>query len=313
VSKKYPDIVYTVTASAPRPKAAPAKPAPPGRTVLKPPAPPTGKRPKVLHLPEPVEKLNRASRRALLRVEARALYSMRDLVRRITLDLARDLSGLKGTPDLRRARALGAIRRTSTQIASAVEGHVLQARHLARDASADRLKPQLDALKKALLSAGVSPHRLPKIPLRAQATEDAAFAHMVGQSYGAAWSQAAISKTFEWQKRPELSLSAAIERTAAATDPRLRRIATSEVRSAFNSEHRAEAESLLEPGAEWRRYAFRRWDATLERTCQDCQKHHGEIVPLGQPFFGGDEPSLMHPNCRCIDTIFFFPMPSKAA
>ena len=74
---------------------------------------------------------------------------------------------------------------------------------------------------------------------------------------------------------------------------------------AFNEEH-AESMGALAKG-DWSRGVFRRWDATLERTCPACVAHHGELVPLGQPFAGGDEPAEMHPHCRCTDTIVYVP------
>jgi hypothetical protein len=53
---------------------------------------------------------------------------------------------------------------------------------------------------------------------------------------------------------------------------------------------------------------MRRWDATLDKKlCARCGAHHGEIVPIGKPFSGGDEPANMHPHCRCIDTIIVLP------
>jgi hypothetical protein len=263
------------------------------------------KRQKLQKAPPTWEKIHQTSRRAMLRTEGRALLALRKGVAGAIRELVYELHRYTGPADFKKAQALSSIKRTSDEIKRSLADQVLVARHAARDASALRVLAEIDEVGKHLAKAGLP--ALAKVPVRtvATSTADKVFADVVAESFAASWAQAALANTLAWEKTPELSLSAAIGRTIPLTDGRLRRIATSEVRTAFNLEHAEEISALTEPGAPWGRFLFRRWDATLERTCPACKVHHGEIVPLGQPFSGGDEPAHMHPHCRCIDTIVF--------
>lgn len=306
---KPPDVVYVVTATDPKAKKPPSSLGTERGRSLPPPPPkaPEGKRQKVEKLPAVWEAIHAGSRASLLRTEGRALLALRKTVIGIVGGLAREVDGFKGAPEARKAQTLAAIKRTATQISSAVEHQVFVARGLARDAGAARLKAEIEQLHKDLAKIGFDPAKLPKLPKRTEGHDDAAFAQSVAHSFASSWSKSALSRTLEWEKRPANSLSAAIDRTVNLTDGRLRRIARTEVRQAYNAEHTNATNRLLEPGAPWRRFVGRRWEAKLDRTCDRCFAHHGEVVPLGKPFSGGDEPANMHPHCRCIDTIVFLP------
>lgn len=48
---------------------------------------------------------------------------------------------------------------------------------------------------------------------------------------------------------------------------------------------------------------FKVWDAALDkRTCQTCERAHGLVVRIDEPFPAG-RPGGVHPNCRCVEQI----------
>lgn len=50
---------------------------------------------------------------------------------------------------------------------------------------------------------------------------------------------------------------------------------------------------------------FKSWDSDLDkRTCPVCERMHGTIVPIDEPF----QTSMpAHPNCRCMTTVIMLP------
>jgi hypothetical protein len=53
-----------------------------------------------------------------------------------------------------------------------------------------------------------------------------------------------------------------------------------------------------------------RWDTILEGACKACADLDGTLVHLGADFPDGNEPSEMHPWCRCIRTVLAIPADS---
>lgn len=101
-----------------------------------------------------------------------------------------------------------------------------------------------------------------------------------------------------------------VKGTAGLTEGRLRRIIATESAKSFNRSHAEWAKGLAKanPRSPWLGRVFRRWDARLDRTvCAVCESHDGEETQVGKPFKLGHEPGSVHPFCRCVSTIVFFP------
>jgi hypothetical protein len=129
---------------------------------------------------------------------------------------------------------------------------------------------------------------------------DDAMAHAAAQSLGVVWLQHALSRIVGRKPvDPSAALKARIERTVITENA-----------SAHSDEHRRAWVALRdqEPDAPWRTRVFRRWDARLDRrVCAVCLFHDAEETQIGKSFRQGHEPGSVHPGCRCMSTIVFFP------
>ncbi len=202
---------------------------------------------------------------------------------------------------------LGASRRMSARVASALE----QGRARARQASAERLSAELRAQG-----------HLVQINVQAVVREvDAAHAASSADALAARWQTQALHGVIK-AKRRGTSAAEAIEAAADGLAGSIHRTAATETAQAYDDgrtdavagpyrtpgeraeydedDAAADAERILGvPGY----VLIDHWDAILDsRTCPHCAALDGTSTYAGQPFPSREEPGFVHPMCRCIRT-----------
>jgi hypothetical protein len=81
------------------------------------------------------------------------------------------------------------------------------------------------------------------------------------------------------------------------------RTAATETAQSYDAGHR---EGMPEEVLDESIALFDRWEAMLD-ACPRCARLDGDITPVGEPFPSGEEPSLVHPRCRCERTTIALP------
>ncbi len=243
-----------------------------------------------------------SSQRAILRVERDALRSLRTAATVALASLLRSADG----PDaatVRRA-VLVALRWPAEQLRRDVTQAVLLARGSARDAAFEHLATQIaDAIEGGVNMVGDD------------RAEDMARAETAGDAYASAWRATMTATVITWARQEESgSLPQAIRRASASQDYRLVRTAATEVPQAFGVETDNGVGWIAEQykGRDWLPFLVKRWDATLDRSCERCRTLHGSYVPVGMQFSQGDIPGSVHAHCHCVPTIVLLPMPARA-
>ncbi len=241
-----------------------------------------------------------SSQGAILRIERGALRSLRSASSVALESLLRSADG----PDaatVRRA-VLVALRWPAEQLRRDVTQAVLLARGSARGAAFERFAAQVDAAIGSVNMVGDD------------RAEDMARSETAGDSYASAWRATMTATAITWarQENPG-SLGLAIRRASASQDYRLVRTAATEVPQAFGVETDNGAGWIAEQykDREWLPLLVKRWDATLDKSCDRCRTLHGSYVPVGMQFSRGDIPGSVHAHCHCVPTIVILPMPMR--
>jgi hypothetical protein len=275
-------------------------------------------------IPKAWRKLHRADELALLATEAQMFGALVSSVSAATADAARLVAALRGSPAVARAQAVQVIRSRGEALEADIAAAILASRSEARAASLRGLRRQLalavgqyaETASRADLAqvAGIEAPGSQATP--AQRDLDRASSAVVARSLAASWaaSKLAVIVAPSAATLTPPQVSATIVVSGKRDEPRSATVATTETVDAFNA---TRADALRDLAPQFKRvhlpFLFRHWNATLDkRLCPRCESHEGEVVPIYKSFSGGDAPGL-HPNCRCLIDILFFPMPSRAA
>tara|TARA_B100001123_G_scaffold418658_1_gene522927 strand:+ start:2486 stop:3226 length:741 start_codon:yes stop_codon:yes gene_type:complete len=176
-----------------------------------------------------------------------------------------------------------------------------QARQRSRQASVESLFP-------VLVNVDLDPSTMRRLAAqqgfawRLLEPDDIARAEMLAAHFGRYWYEQSGITIEELKSPTRASLARAV---AKAEKFRVEMTATTETARAFNEQRELAYDALAETAVG--RDTWRLWDATLDRrTCPICDEMHGETVPLGDSFPAGT-PGYVHPNCRCVEQMTFYP------
>jgi hypothetical protein len=201
----------------------------------------------------------------------------------------------------RRVAVIAALILSARAMSQKAQAAIRKSRDDARAAAGKRLRVELGAAGVTLPPASLFALHTPR------AHEDDLRAQVAAESLAQAWRARAIVASGK-ATRLELPPMTAVDETRGGLHHLVYRTAATEVAQAYNDEHRAVLEELLENDAAMAEEiaglkVVRVWDAILDRrTCPECAAHDGEMTPVGMPFSSGDEPPL-HPMCRCLSTM----------
>lgn len=171
---------------------------------------------------------------------------------------------------LRRNKAVAGLSayEAAVQLKYAIESGLIESRTLAREAARLRLKAELNSL-------GIS------VPVVVAPLAKRLFDVARGRLYASRFAQ-------HWLTVAQAS---SVKAANAATQARLKALATTEASGAFNEQRREYARLIP--------HLMRMWDARNDnRTCGVCRAAHGTVVGANESFPQG-EPGVVHPNCMC--------------
>lgn len=254
--------------------------------------------------------IQRGNQATLLHAEASLLRDLRLRTKRVVDDaaLAAANYGASDTEAAKRA-AIAATRGAIGRMQTVLEQAITAGRADARARALARLDVELGEVRRQLRKRGVDAQLT--APARSDGVEDTTAATATASSYASAWGSSVLAGVLSWADDPTGDVGVRVTESVRTTDFRLRRIATTEVAIAYNDEHGEALETIARENrdARWLPAVLKCWDATLDRkTCSTCSARAGDIVPVGMPFRGGDEPGHVHPHCRCIESLIFLPL-----
>lgn len=185
----------------------------------------------------------------------------------------------------------------------AMAAAILAARQDARAAAAEQVDDEI-----AMVSGAIGEQIAPAPPPDNR-QEDVINAETAAATYSSAWTALALFALTKWARSGGRggSIQAAIVKVTTTIEYRLKRLVATEAARARNDEHKERWRGIVKAhprSVSWRRVAFRRWDARLDRkVCSMCRAHDSEECPIDGAFSQGHEPGEVHPHCRCIATV----------
>lgn len=228
-------------------------------------------------LPDRIRVAHAGSLAALAKVDAAARV-------RLAADARRAVTRVK--PAARRNGIVVALTDAAGTMEEQLHGGVMLVRGAARGASAESLAVELRALDEDDdLDADDD-----------DIDEDEAAATVASKGLSAAWLAAAL--LLLRQRGDDDDPGDIGEDALDKIGHRVDGTAITEASTAFNGERL----SIL--GAMPRNGLYKRWDASLDlKTCPECSRLNGVMVPLAHVFPGGAEPGHIHRCCRCCLTL----------
>ncbi len=220
---------------------------------------------------------------ALLLSEKRTIRELRMDVSDATLRAAGEVTQ---SHNLRDATLLMLLLHQSERLKFDLERTLRKAKKRAREAAARRLQVELRAVGAMEAAERVSLISHIATDIRAATT---------AESVALAWRQRAIHDALK-ASRTDASVAEAIG--DVDIDSNVTRAGATESAQAYDEGHVEAAEAAVAAGADLEGLVDR-WEALLD-ACPRCSSLDGDTTPVGEPFANGEEPSQVHPRCRCM-------------
>jgi hypothetical protein len=254
--------------------------------------------------------VHRQSLNTLIKLEIAALTDLRSVVRSSAADVSDELAQIPEASV--RTDGMRIVRNAAARLQHDLFVSLTKSKSRARLAALDQVDAELSQLRTELDLDGFD-HDIGDPELSEHAEEDAAESEQAAASLRAVWTQIVVSMILKYDPESGKDISVQVLAVPRLLDKRLRRIATTEISRSYNRELSIGHNSIdknKETVSTWAPLVLRRWDATLDsKVCDDCRSMDGEVTPIGMSFSGGREPGQEHPNCRCVDTVVYIPVP----
>lgn len=234
---------------------------------------------------------------AMVRAEELALQGLVTILAGETLKLVGALTDVRGKP-----QAQQEIQRSANRLQAAMRVEIRAARARGRMVAAAEFDRQMTAVDRLL--------QLFEIPTKREALIAQAFgddaaddeaADASSRSTATSWLQQNLSELMRWDGTKQRLLEGP-KKVKRELDPKLRRIAATEVAQAYQDEHAQELEQVAARAKTLPLAVLlhKRWEGVLDRRiCPLCANHDNEVVRASEQFRHGHEPGMVHPNCRC--------------